>query len=57
MTEEQQEELDRGERAGRLIVAHMKRMQVSGIMMPVLDDSDMWLVSVERVRILENEGA
>jgi hypothetical protein len=55
MTEDQEEELERCERAGKLLVAHMARMNVSEIEMPVLDDSGLWLVTVQRVGILEND--
>jgi hypothetical protein len=59
MTEDQEQELARGERAGKLLVAHMARMNVSKIEMPVpvLDDSSLWLVTVQRVGILENDGS
>jgi hypothetical protein len=55
MTRDKEEELVRGERAVKLLIAHMERMNVSEIEMPVLDDSSLWLVSVQRVGILEND--
>jgi hypothetical protein len=57
MNKDKEEELARGERAGKLLVAHMARMNVSEIEMPVLDDSSLWLVTVQRVGILENDGS
>jgi hypothetical protein len=57
MSRDNEEELARGERAGKLLVSHMARMNVSEIEMPVLDDSSLWLVSVRRVGILENDSA
>jgi hypothetical protein len=55
MNKDKEEELARGERAGKLLVAHVARMNVSKIEMPVLDDSSLWLVTVQRVGILEND--
>ena len=57
MNKDKEEELARGERAGKLLVEHMTRMNVSEIEMPVLDDSSLWLVTVQRVGILENDGS
>jgi hypothetical protein len=53
--EEAKEELERIDRSARALVAHLKRLKSPILQLPLHDETCIWLITVERIHILENE--